>query len=138
MLRKAFAYCLMFTGMWLAYKQLNRVRQEDFLIGVMLMSFFFLLYLIPMVVFGAKIHAKEQTLHVQQYIEADIPYSQVLRCFGVVLPPFRIAVIITKRRFPMCVLIEGQGAATKQGSLVEQVRKRMRETDKPGTDGDVF
>ena len=126
-LHKLWSYSVMLAGAWLVFKQLGRAGQDDVLVGVIIVVPFFLFYAIPMVVFGASVHAKEQFLLVRQYFEAEIPYSQVLRCFGLLLPPFDVAVIITTRRFPMCFLVGANGTVAKRGDLVDQIQKRMRE-----------
>jgi hypothetical protein len=126
LIRRVLALILLGAGVALAYMRIASLNGEGRFVGSMLAGFFFLIYALPLAGFGASVVAVEAGLQVQQYVSAVIPYSEVRACFDWLLPPFHVAIIVTRRRFPLCLLVSGQRTIGNPGGLVVEVKKRMR------------
>lgn len=82
-------------------------------------TIFFLLYLLPETIFGARIDSQELGIDVRQYRRDFIPYTEIRQCYSIFLFPFQMVIVITKRRFPLTVLISGDSLKGKRRSLIQ-------------------
>src|SRR5262249_9736011 len=96
--RKLVAYSITLTSGVFIYRALSRLEGEKFFIGMVLFAGFYLVYALPLVFFGANIQLEESGIRVQQYVDVNIPYSEILSCYDGILPPFSVAIIVTRRR----------------------------------------
>ena len=99
-------FLAIFYVSWTTYKLWTDAadRNPFFVSGTLV---FFVLYVIPFTVFQAKVESKPDGLHVLQYRSVVIPYSDVKRCMGLFLVPFQVTIVVTKRRFPLNLLVTG-------------------------------
>jgi hypothetical protein len=80
---------------------------------------FFLLYLLVPALFGARVEAGEDGLRVEQYRNVLIPYSEITRCYSFFLFPVQLAILVTKRRLPLGILLAGDRVVEKRRSLIQ-------------------
>jgi len=81
------------------------VPQEERLFGTIGCSVFFMFYVVPFTVFAANIEIQETGTRVQQFVTKFIDFARLRACFRIFLVPFRVAVILTRERFPLNVLV---------------------------------
>jgi uncharacterized membrane protein YozB (DUF420 family) len=53
--RKAYAWCLTIAGLIFVYSRLIKMNRADVILGFMLAALFFVVYCLPLVIFGARI-----------------------------------------------------------------------------------
>lgn len=68
---------------------------------------FLLFYLVPFALFQARIEATSSGISVERWNKSLVEYSDVVGCYGVFWIPFQAAILITKRRFPLNIIISG-------------------------------
>ena len=122
--RKAHYVCA--TLMVIAYPILMgyTIRREpsDLLFGVIIAAHFFAVYLVPLGLLQGKVEATDRGVSVERWRESFIAYSDVIGCYGLFLFPFQIAVLITKRRFPLTVVIACDEIDGRRRSLFQRGR----------------
>ena len=84
---------------------LPHAPKDERLFGGISSSLFFLLYVIPFTVFLANVEVQETGVHVEQFGTKFVAFSQLRACRNIFLWPFRVAVVITRERFPMNLLV---------------------------------
>lgn len=115
---------------WTAHT-LVRVPRRELAFSITISAAFFALYLLGPTVFGAKVQALDDGLHVEQYCKAVVGYTEIRRCYSLFLFPWQLAVFVTTRRFPLTVLITGDSlggkrrSLTQDGLLAAHVRSKM-------------
>jgi len=93
-------------------------------------GFFFLLFVVGTVI-GAKVRAVEDGLRVQQYRTTLIPYFEIRGCYSFFLFPLQLVIVMTRRNFPLNVLITedkltaSRRSLTQDGELARLVKSRM-------------
>jgi len=98
---------------------------------------FFLLYLLPLTLFGARIHPAEDGVRVEWYGNAFIPYSEIRHCWSFFLFPWQLLILTTKRAFPLSILLVGdtlvgkRRSLTQDGELAAEVKSRMASLGRP-------
>jgi hypothetical protein len=124
--RKIYAYTVTTIGAVLAATHFAKLHEENRWTGFVLFGIPFVFLFVPLVVFGASIRPAELGLKISQYKDVEVGYGEVRGCYRYVFPPFELVVITTRRRFPLNVLIEGDGVIGRRGTLAEIVRSRMK------------
>jgi len=99
----------------------------------------FLFYLSTPAVFEARVEPAEDGLHVEQYGNSVISYSEIRRCFSLYLFPWQVVIVTTKRRFPSNILIIGDKITAQRHSLLQdgeiavRVKARMASSATSGS-----
>jgi hypothetical protein len=124
-LRKSFAYVIAVAGAALTMNGITKLSRPDKGIAFMLFGGF-LLFLVPVIVFGASIQVEESALKISQYKDVTLGFEEIRGCYRYFFPPFSLVLITTTRRFPLCILIEMDGTIGHRGTLAEKVRSRIR------------
>jgi hypothetical protein len=110
----AWAVCCAVWFLHSSSKMAAHHRRFTEAVGILL-----LFYFVPQAIFEARAEAAEDGLHVEQYGKALISYSEIRRCFSFYLFPFQIVIVMTKRKFPLNILITGDKLATRRRSLLQ-------------------
>jgi hypothetical protein len=109
---------------------IRRLPLEERTFAVVVCGFFFLLFVVG-TVFGAKVQAVEDGLRVQQYRTTLIPYFEIRGCYSFFLFPLQLVIVMTRRNFPLNVLITedkltaSRRSLTQDGELARLVKSRM-------------
>jgi len=85
-----------------------------------------LVYLLPFAVFGAHLRDGSDELLVEQYTVTTISYKQVRACFGLYLVPFQFVIVLTRRGFPLNILLSGDVFVGGKNGLVRDGRQASR------------
>jgi hypothetical protein len=110
---------------------IRRLPLEERTFAVVVCGFFFLLFVVG-TLFGAKVQAAEDGLRVQQYRTTLIPYFEIRRCYSFFLFPLHLVIVMTRRNFPLNILITEDKLTAKRRSLTEDgelagvIKSRMR------------
>jgi hypothetical protein len=110
---------------------IRRLPPQERLFALVVGGIFFLFYLVAPTVFGAKVKAEEEGLRVQQYRTTLIPYFEIRRCYSFFLFPLQLVVVMTRRNFPLNVVITEdkltvrRRSLTQDGELATLVKSRM-------------
>ncbi len=113
----------------------RRFPAENTPFTVLVGSLFFFAYIVPLLFFSADVRVSEGGLLVRQIpypSAALIPYREIRTCFGLFLVPFHLAVIVTRRRLPLTIVLafdppaEGDRSPFRPGKLVRQIREQIR------------
>lgn len=126
-LRKIYAYSVTIAGFALGINRIRQLPQEDVGLATVMLVAIALSFFVPVVVFGASVEPGETSLKVSQYREVELDYSEIRGCYRYIVPPFEMALIITRRRFPLCCLIAGDGVIGRRSGLIQKVRERMKQ-----------
>jgi hypothetical protein len=124
---KIWGYLVTVAGVALFAMKFADLTQGDRWVALILVIPFFLFLLVPVVVFGASIRPGDLALKVSQYTDTEVSYEKVRGCYRYFFPPFQLVLITTRRRFPLNVLISGDGTIMQRGTLAENVRNRIRQ-----------
>jgi len=89
---------------WALYA-VPRAPQDERLFAAVGTSVFFLFYVLPFTVFAANVEIQETGVRVEQFVTKFMDFSQLRACFTIFLVPFRAAIILTRQRFPMNMLV---------------------------------
>jgi len=109
-------------------------RTNPILIGA---SIFFLFYLLPLAIFGAKLQAKVDGLHVEQYSSTVLSYTQVRACFGLFLFPVQMVIVLTSQNLPLRILISGdvfvggRNGLFRDGKLACSIKEHLGRVEHP-------
>jgi len=103
--RTIFGYLFAIAYAAWAFYYLPRVPQEERLFGTIGCSVFFMFYVVPFTVFAANIEIQDSGVRVEQYDARFLAFSQLRACFKIFLVPFRVAIVVTRERFPMNMLV---------------------------------
>lgn len=103
---------------WLVYK-IPKVPASELWFAAAAGAIFLFVYLLPQALFGARINPQPSGIQVSQYRQEFIPYSDIERCYSLFLFPFQTVVVITKRNFPLKILIAGDQINAKRKSLTQ-------------------
>jgi hypothetical protein len=125
-LRKIYAYSVTIAGFALGINRIRQLPHED--VGLATAMFIATaLIFASLIAFGASVEPGETSLKVSQYREVELDYSEIRACYRYIVPPFEMALIITRRRFPLCCLIAGDGVIGRRSGLIQTVRERMKQ-----------
>lgn len=125
-LRKIYAYSVTIAGFALGINRIRQLPQEDIGLATAMLVALALLFFVPLIAFGASVEPGETSMKVSQYQEVELDYSEIRACYRYIVPPFEMAFIITRRRFPLCFLIAGEGVIGRRRGLIQTVRKHMK------------
>ena len=133
--RVVFWLACIIEGLWIA-KRLSDSRDGSVtglivtITGISLL----LIYLLPIATFGAKIHVGADSLHIEQYSSTVVAYSEITACFGLRLFPWPMVIVLTKRQFPLSILISGDYFASRKrgpfqnGKLAARIKERLTQS----------
>ncbi len=99
---------------------------------VVVYAIFFLFYLVPLGLFQAHVVVTDQGLAVTRWNTTVIEYPDILRCFSFCLLPFRVVLIIARRRFPLSIIVTGEEhqdqfrVLFREGPLAASIKARMK------------
>ncbi len=127
-LSKIYAYLITIGAASFGIYRMMKMPTPDALVGGMFYGIPLLFFIIPSVVFGASVKPGEKTLKVRQYRAVELEYQEIYRCYRYIFPPFEMAIIVTRRRFPLRILIASNGTIGKRGNLIATLRTRIRST----------
>jgi hypothetical protein len=127
-LYKIYAYLITIAGVAFTLNRMMKMPTPNASVALVLSGIVLLFFLFPLVVFGASVQLGEKTLKVAQYRDVELDYKEIYRCYRYVFPPFEMAIIVTSRRFPLCMLLASNGTIGKRGNLIETVRARIDRT----------
>jgi hypothetical protein len=128
---RVYWYAITVAYLIAAFVYIPTLPHDEHLFAAAGTSVFLILYLLPITVFGAKIEATEFGIRVEQYVETNISYSDIRRCYSFYLLPFQVLVVVTNRRPPLKVLFyadslkEKRRSLTQDGELARLIRSRM-------------
>jgi hypothetical protein len=125
-LRKLYGYFVTIAGFALGISRIRHLPQEDVGFATVMCAAIALSFFVPVVVFGAAVEPGETSLRVIQYREVELDYSEIRACYRYIVPPFEMAFIITRRRFPLCFLVAGEGVIGRRSGLIQKIRERMK------------
>jgi hypothetical protein len=92
---------------------------------------FFCCYLLPLGALQAKIELEDDGVVVHRWNTTLLEYTEMSRCYGFFLFPFQIVILVTKRRFPLKIIISGdsiQGRRTsiwQAGIIAQTIQQRI-------------
>ena len=95
---------------------------SDFLFGIVSGVLFFIFYLVPLGLLQGKIEATNRGVSVERWRESFIAYTEVVGCYGLFLVPFQTAILITKRRLPLKIVIARDEIEGPRRSLFQRGR----------------
>jgi hypothetical protein len=124
-LRKLYGYFTTIAGLTLWINRIRHLPGEDVGLGIAVFAVIAVVF-VSFVVFGASVEPGETSVKVSQYREAELDYSEIRGCYRYIVPPFEMMIIITRRRFPLCCLIAGDGVIGRSSGLIQTVRSRMK------------
>lgn len=127
-LYKIYAYLITIAGVAFTLNRMMKMPTPNASVALVLFGIVLLFFFIPSVVFGASVQPGEKTLKVGQYRDVELDYKEIYRCYRYIFPPFEMAIIVTRRRFPLRILIASNGTIGKRGNLIETVRARIDRT----------
>jgi len=120
-LRRILGYLIAIGYATWALYAVRRAPQDERLFGAVGCSIFFLFYVVPFTVLAANIEIQETGIRVEQFDTRFLPFSQLRACFKIFLVPFRVAVVVTRERFPMNMLV----IFTPGDNFVNALKSRM-------------
>lgn len=90
------------------------------------------IYLLPVMLFGANVLLRNSWIEVQQYTKSQISFDEITSCHSVYLFPWRLVIIRTSRPLPMKLLIapddmlasSSNAAATRISGAIKQHLKK--------------
>jgi hypothetical protein len=95
---------------------------SEFLFGVIGGVLFFLFYLVPLGLLQGKITAADRAVSVERWSTLTMEYSDVIGCYGLFLLPFQTEILVTKRPFPLNIIIAGDEIVGRRRSLFQRGR----------------
>lgn len=124
-LRKIYAYFVTIAGTALAIQYIMRLPKPDAIFSSVLFGTGLVFFFLPSVIFGASIELGEKAFKVVQYRDVELDYKEIYRCYRYVIPPFEMAIIVTRRPLPLRILVASNGTIGKRGNLIDTVRRRI-------------
>jgi hypothetical protein len=125
-LSKVYIYSLIIVSTALAVNRATQLPRHDAWFGLVIFGATILFFFLPLAVFGASAEPGEKGLKVSQYKDVTLDYSEISGCYRYIVPPFEMVIIITKRRFPLRVLLAGEGVIGRPRGLMKTIQDRTK------------
>jgi hypothetical protein len=103
----------------LMFYVLGKAPPGDSRFGIVASCLFYLLYLVPYALFDAKVKVLQAGLEVRQFRSDTVGYSEIVKCISLFLVPLQITIIITRRPFPLCIVVTGDQLEGRRRSMVQ-------------------
>ncbi len=108
---------------------------DDIAFQIVLSAFIFLFYFVPLLLLQANVEVTDRGLVIRRWSTTLIDYREISRCFSFFLVPFHVVVIITRRRFPLTIVVAGESnqggrkslrALFQDGPLASSIKAMVR------------